>query len=138
MVTLNLDAAGLVMPWARHPVGAQREIENGMAVLQRHGRALPASLQRHYLPLRDMPAQMRGWREGVILAAACWRVKAELQLLHESMALPFLCVDYERLTMHKETVIREILEFLDLPWHEDVLRHHQLHQGVSTGLTDNT
>ncbi len=138
MLTLNLDAAGLLLPWARHPVGAQREIENGLAVLQRHHHPLPEACLRRYLPLRDMPPQLRGWGEGVVLAATCWRIKSELQALFESLELPFLTVSYERLTRHKEAVIRDTLDFLALPWHENVLRHHQLHRGVSTGLTENT
>lgn len=138
MMNLNLQASGLVMPWARHPVGAQREIENGLLVLEHHGRVLPEMLRQQYGQLRDMPAELRGREEGLLLAALCWRIKQELLAVYQTLALPMYVLHYEKLAMEKETEIRAVLAFLELAWHEDVLQHHRLHQGTSTGLTENS
>ena len=126
------------MPWARHPVGAQREIENGLLVLHHHGRALPEALLQAYGEVRGMPAELRGRGEGLLLAALCWRIKQELLALYQTLELPLYVLHYEKLVMEKETEIRGVLAFLELAWHEDVLQHHRLHQGTSTGLTENS
>ncbi len=136
MMNLNLQAGGRVMSWARHPVGAQREIENGLVMLQHHGRALPAALLQEYGQIRDMPAALRGRGEGLLLAALCWRIKQELLVAYQALSLPLYVLHYEKLATEKETEIRAILDFLDLAWHDDVLQHHRLHQGTSTGLTE--
>jgi len=138
MMNLNLQAGGRVMSWARHPVGAQREIENGLLVLQHHGRALPAVLLHEYGQIRDMPAELRGRGEELFLAALCWRIKEELLEVYQALSLPLYVLQYEKLAREKETEIRAILDFLDLAWHDDVLQHHRLHQGTSTGLTENS
>lgn len=138
MMTLNLEAGGRVMAWARHPIGAQREIDNGLLVLHRHGRVLPETLLQEYVQAREMPADLRDWEVGVLLAALCWRVKQELLAVYQTRSLPLHVLYYEKLVAEKEGELRSILDFLGLPWHDDVLQHHRLHEGTSTGLTENT
>ena len=41
------------------------------------------------------------------------------------------------LITHPRQIIAEILDYLNLPWHDNVLRHHELHQGSSIGKTIN-
>ena len=36
-----------------------------------------------------------------------------------------------------ENCTKQTLEFLGLPWHNDVLKHHLLHEGESIGETQN-
>lgn len=47
----------------------------------------------------------------------------ECQKLTESVCLP---VHYEQLVLHPETMMRRILNFLDLPWNETTLHHETL------------
>lgn len=36
-----------------------------------------------------------------------------------------MLVYYEQLVLHPETMLRKILSFLDIPWHDSVLHHEQ-------------
>ena len=137
MLALNLRAQGRVMPWAQHPIGAQLEIEHGLVAMSRYGRRLPSALLQDYVHLRAMPAEMRGRGEGLFLAALCWRIKQELLMAYQTLVMPLYILRYESLIGDKEGEMQRILDFLELEWHQDVLQHHSLHEGISTGLTDN-
>ena len=40
--------------------------------------------------------------------------------------------------MNTKETIKDILEYVGVSWSDDVLRHHELHDGVSIGDTSNT
>lgn len=55
---------------------------------------------------------------------------------HEVLDISILDVDYEQLIHQPETTVREMLEFLDLPWDENCLRFHQSERFVHTASHD--
>jgi hypothetical protein len=46
-------------------------------------------------------------------------------------------VRYESLVFEPRETALSLLNWLELPWSEAVLRHHETHEGISTGGTDN-
>ena len=95
------------------------------------------ALRRYQQIAQKLPTAINR-TEAIHLASLCWRLKNELPALYREENIDHLMVSYENLVQNPEPAIREILEFAGLPWHENVLKHHQLHKGVSVGNTDNT
>ena len=75
--------------------------------------------------------------ELVYVAALCWRLKQEILPAYDERGIAYRIVSYEMLVKEPENTIREILDFVGLPWHANVLAHHLLHSGVSAGQTLN-
>jgi len=73
--------------------------------------------------------------EEVFLGALCWRLKQEV-LNSCAHGNSLYIVQYEKLIQNSEKEIRSILQFLNLQWHDNVLKHHVLHSGISVGKTD--
>ena len=137
MLTLQIRHGVVLVPWAAHPLGADREIQGGAKLLDDEVRRQLAPALGRYEPCRGRnPA---GWARAdqVLAAALCWRIKAELFPLYAAAQVPARLVVYERLLAEPQCEIRTLLDFLGLPWHDDVLRHHQLHHGISVGNTVN-
>jgi hypothetical protein len=138
MLRLSLDAEGMQTSWAGHPAGASREAAKCARVLE--GR-MPADLTPYWTAYQAaLPAQREGWDADaqVLAAALCWRLKQEMRPLYDAAGLNPRTVAYERLVADPQGELKGHLAFCGLPWHPDVLRHHQLHHGTSIGDTDNT
>ena len=58
--------------------------------------------------------------------------------VYDRLQVPYQIIRYELLVAKPEETLVELLPFLDLPWHNDLLRHHQLDQGTAVGQTDRT
>lgn len=137
MLKLQIRHGAVLVPWAAHPLGADREIVNGVKLL-------PAAVREELKPKLEDYGRCRkrnpaGWSRAdqMLAAALCWRIKAELFPLYAAAKLTTWLVLYERLLADPGCEIRQLLDFLGLPWHDDVLRHHQLHHGLSVGNTVN-
>jgi hypothetical protein len=137
MVRLPLELDGEPVPWAAHPLGAGMELRSCAQALGGVPPDLTGAWQRLQGAARTPPAR---WplEQLVTSAALCWRLKNDLLPVYDRAGIAYRVVVYEDLVREPEPEMRAILEFLGLDWHDDVLRHHQLHQGTSIGDTDNT
>jgi hypothetical protein len=134
-VLIKKDAA---LPWVIHPEGAVREIENIAETLQKK---MGDELINHYKIYKEISRKLPSlWtiEEKVYVASLCWRMKQDLLTIYEEHGITYQVVHYESLINNPENVIRGVLDFIGIPWHENVLRHHLLHSGVSVGSTVNT
>jgi hypothetical protein len=82
-----------------------------------------------------IPALERSRRDSFLMGALYWELKNMLPALYAAEGLPVHVVSYEALITRSRAVLEEVLGFLGLPWHEDVLRHHELHSGQWAGAT---
>lgn len=65
----------------------------------------------------NVTACLKTWSDGVdLMHSACSRLGAGR----------CRAVKYEQLILHPRSVLRELLEFLGVPWAEEVLHHHEL------------
>jgi len=137
MVRLSLDLDGERVSWAAHPQGAGIELSNSLKVLG----GVPADLVHVWRAYQSgQQAPPKGWPLDLLVtsAALCWRLKNDLLRVYDRAGVAYRVVVYEDLVRQPEAQMRAILSDIGLKWHEDVLRHHQLHSGVSVGQTDNT
>ena len=139
MLNLKVELGSPVpVPWAIHPTCAEMEIRNCVSILPDHLRLKLKREIDEYTHIVRFPLKDRSREHGVTLAAICWRIKNELLDEYRRHDVSHHVLRYEALVQSPEAVIRELLQYLDLEWHTDVLRHHQLHEGTSIGNTDNT
>lgn len=123
--------------WANHPVGAALEIENCLASLVD---VVDTELLEHikkYKKINKQPVLARTDEDAVFTAALCWRLKNQLLDLYQKENILYKVSSYEELISKPESAINAILSYLGLPWSDDVLRHHELHSGLSIGSTEN-
>ncbi len=137
MIRLPLELDGRAVPWAAHPAGALVEIANAVEALAGVPPELTGEWERYSAKAKTLPEQ---WSpvDLVRSAALCWRLKNELPRFYDRAGIAYTTVEYEKLVHDPQGQLRAILEYLGLDWHDDVLRHHVLHLGVSVGQTDNT
>ncbi len=118
---------------------ARKEIQNAVNTLKQRGlltEAFTPYLTR-YKEIKKKHPHRQTHLEQVFLGALCWRLKQEIlntSPQHENVHI----VQYEKLIQNPEQETRSLLQFLNVPWHENVLKHHTLHHGTSVGQTDNT
>ena len=139
MLNLKLDLGNSELPWAANPRGARKEIE-GIAKSLQQSTGMDAALAGLYKNYQDIVAKdpfLWTREEMVYVAALCWRLKQELLPAYNDRGIAYRIVPYEMLVKEPEKTIREILSYIDIPWHANVLAHHQLHSGVSAGDTRN-
>jgi hypothetical protein len=139
MLNLKLDLGDTELPWAANPRGARQEIENIAKTLQQ-STGMDAALADLYITYKDIAAKdpfLWSREELVYVAALCWRLKQEILPVYNERGIAYRIVSYEMLVKEPENTIREILDFVELPWHANVLAHHLLHSGVSAGETRN-
>lgn len=122
------------LPWAVHPTGAEQEIRHALEILPAE-QALKEALAR-LAEITALPPAERTRAQAVFLGALCWRVKQALLMGYRQAGIRLWVVRYEALLAQPEAELARTLEFLGLAWHPDVLRHHELHHGLATGLTD--
>ena len=139
MLKLSLRWNHKYLPRAVHPNGALREIKNCEAVLQDTAQSEVIIFLRRYHQILDTSPCLKDNRdETVFIAALCWRLKQELLRIYDTNNIEYQIVKYENLIEDPESEVDGILQFLDIPWNDDVLEHHRLHSGFSIGYTSNT
>lgn len=55
---------------------------------------------------------------------------------HASLSMPILDVDYEAIVAAPEDNVRRLLDFCNLPWHDDCLNFHAAKRYVNTASYD--
>jgi hypothetical protein len=124
-----------IVPWSVHPA-AEVEIDQALRQLSEQVRqALSIHLEAYEL-VRQKSPRLRTRQDAVFMGALCWRIKNEMLPVYEREQLPFLLIRYEDLISDPKQEIEKVLNDLGLPWHESVLRHHELHTGLVSGETD--
>jgi hypothetical protein len=123
------------VPWAVHPA-AEYEIDQALRLLSQQVRQALSSHLATYQRIQQKSPPVRTRQEAVFMGALCWRLKNELLLVYERAQIPYLLVRYEQLISDPKPAIEKMLRDLDVPWHADVLRHHELHTGLVSGETD--
>jgi Sulfotransferase domain len=138
MITLKIQMGDMQFKaWANHPAGATAEITNCVQALGYSPVNHPILNSLEYTKITKMPFVLRGRKEAIFMAAVCWQFKQELLQLYDKENIPHIIITYEELITHPKNEISRILNYLELPWHDDVLRHHEIHEGTSVGQTVN-
>jgi len=122
--------------WAIHPLGAPHDIAAVRGALDDRQRATLADALARYDGIYARPITDISFTEAVFTAALCWRVKNEMLQRYDAEGLSYQVVRYEALVTEPRREIATILRYLDAAWHDDVLRHHELHSGIYTAKTD--
>lgn len=65
--------------------------------------------------------------------AICWALKNRFLPLYQASPLPTEVVRYEELTKDSEPCLRRLCTFLQLEWHDNLLRHHDYSSGFWAG-----
>ena len=136
-LTLKINEQQRVI-WANHPLGALREIKNCMQVLGYDAEAPSFFGNEEYMRINHIPYLMRGRKDAVFMASICWSLKNELLDLYAKNNINYMLIRYEDLIDDPKSMLQKVLSYLGLPWHDNVLRHHELQQGMSVGKTVNT
>ena len=132
---LKLRPTGSVS-WAVHPRGGPLAIKNALSTLGRETRRQLRDQIDKLERILGKPLSARSRADAVYVGALCWRVRNELLQVYDREKVSYRKVVYEELIEDPRKEVGEILDFLDLPWDEQVLQHHLFHQGVSIGGTD--
>lgn len=81
---------------------------------------------------------LRDTENGMIISAVtCWVLKQLGLQAFRNAGMNIHVVRYEDLLLNPEPVLKSICEKAGVEYHDDMLRHHELHQGVSIGKTIN-
>lgn len=123
---------GVPVSWPNSSPGGEMELDVCLQMVDTSN--LTAAVQE-YQRSREVPPHLRTRAQGVLRAALVWELKNALLDLYSAENISYKIVLYERLVTDPKAEIAEVLDFLGLPWHEDVLRHHELHSGVYAGHT---
>ncbi len=137
MVNLHLKLNDVVsVSWLVHPGGAKYEFDHCLPVLDEQTKQELSIYQTKYRNIEEKPPALRSREEAVFTGAFCWRIKNELLKIYERENISFEIVKYETLVKHPKEEIKKALDFLNIPWHRNVLKHHRLHKGIHMGKTD--
>lgn len=123
------------VPWPVHS-GAVVEIDHALQQLDPPARQGLSTYLATYDAIRQKSPPLRTREDAVFMGALRWRLKNELLQAYDREQLPYLVVRYEQIVSNPRLEIEKVLAYLGLSWHEDVLRHHELHSGVVIGETD--
>lgn len=88
-----------------------------------------------YARIRAIPQEDRTRRDAIMMSALYWELKNMLPDLYVAEGVPTHVVRYEKLISEPRAVLEQALGFLGVAWHDDVLRHHELHSGKWAGST---
>lgn len=121
--------------WARHRLGAQREINACLNALKQQGRPLHPGAVETLQELQSTGKRAAGRMLGVRAACWCWLLKMRMLRRSKKLGLAVHEVKYETLTSDPEGTMRELMVHLAVPWDPAVLQHHQSHRGQVTGGT---
>jgi LPS sulfotransferase NodH len=119
--------------WALHPQGAPYEIALARALLDETPFADELAT---YDAIRRKPLLDCTFGEAVFAGALCWRLKNEVLRVYEREGIGYRIVEYETLVREPRVAVGAILEDVGVQWHDDVLRHHELHSGIYIAETD--
>jgi len=138
MVRLQFEHKGIKASFAAHPhVGPRVQIPLLLRALEE----VPVGLREEVQLFQEqdvIPPEDRSLDLNVTAAALCWRLKQELLRLYRQEEIDLRIIRYEQLVADPTPVVAEILSFVGLPWHDQVLAHHRFHRGKVTGDTDST
>ena len=139
MLQLQLNTDQLqTVSWAAHPSGAQAEIINSLWTLDDHQlQSLSPHMQTYNGIMSKKPLE-RSREECIFSGALCWTIKNSLPSAYTSEEIPFHTVRYESLVSSPRDEIERLLAYSGVVWSDEVLQHHEKHQGVSIGNTDNS
>ncbi len=127
----------VAVSWLAHPNGARAEIRRCLRTLE-FGPTWPSDLEpyrAHYERIRERSPLVLSKRDETLLGALVWRLKNQVFVRHANLDFVRVVV-YEQLVTSTESVLRDILGFLNIPWDDKVLRHHEIHSGITVGGTD--
>jgi len=136
---IKLKSVPISVSWSSYPHGARSEIEKSAKALK-HRKLVTQELAGYWDRYQTLKQKnpLRFTREDeVFIGALCWRLKQEMLNIcrpDENMYV----VQYEKLIQDPETEIHAILQFLNIPWHENVMKHHLLHSDISIGKTESS
>ncbi len=133
-----LSYNGPKVPWVAHPTSAHKEIINSYWVLDKAAKLELAPYMGKYMAIYRTNPLDRSRQDMVFTGALTWRIKNMLPAAYVKHGINFHSTQYEKLVATPEREIRGILNYMDLPWHDNVLCHHELHSGISVGKTSNT
>jgi protein-tyrosine sulfotransferase len=137
MVNLHVKLNDVVsVSWLVHPGGAKYEFDHCLPVLDEQTKQELSIYQTKYRKIEEKLPALRSREEAVFAGAFCWRIKNELLKIYERENIAFEVIKYETLVKHPKEEIKKALDFLNIPWHRNVLRHHRLHKGIHMGKTD--
>ena len=138
MVKLKIKFENTLVSWAAHPACAQSEITNGIWILDDDVRErLHPHIVRFSEISRKHP-QERNREECILSGALCWAIKNEIPAVYDAEGISYHIIRYEDLVTAPRDIIADALDYIGIRWDDNVLRHHELHQGRSIGLTSNT
>lgn len=147
MVKLIWSVGDVTSPWAVHPHGGWAEItrsywalsDDQKAELSGH-MAEFAARSNKFAELLNSPEKLTkvDRLDCVFIGALCWRIKNEIPLLYEARNIDFHIIRYMDLVTDPKNRIAQMLDYIGIDWHDDVLKHHLLHKGTSIGNTSNT
>jgi len=138
MASLRLQISEAeTMAWVNHPQGARREIANCFPALSANAKTRLLPYLKKYSGIEQQPPGSRSRDSAIFTGALCWEIKNNIPETYEEAGIEYLVVHYEKLISTPRETIKAVLDFMGLDWHDDVLRHHRLHSGMSIGNTDN-
>ena len=138
MVKLNISFQDSSVSWAAHPGCAQLDIMNGYWVLGDEARQRLKPHVERFSDISKKHPQERSREECILSGALVWAIKNEIPAVYDAAGISYHVVRYEDLVTAPRDVIAAALEYIGIPWDDNVLRHHELHEGSSIGLTSNT
>lgn len=136
MLKLQIMPQDYVLPTPWPGYFGQIEIENALKIL------LPEQLEQlqepieHFREICELPFYERRHHALLYSSALCWRVKQESLKRYDENKFNYALIRYEDLVQSPEAHINNMMAFLDIPWHDDLLRHHELHEEIQVGNTD--
>lgn len=130
---------GSIIGWAAHPECAETEIKGACRLLNEYNQLdqLPLTLRQQTQTILNKHPTKRDRADQLVLACMCWRAKQALLPVYDQLHLNYKIVQYEKLVRQSQSTLTEILDYLNIEWSDDVLRHHELHAGLSVGNTNN-
>lgn len=139
MINLNVASyKNQPICWAAHPVCAQLEIRNAIWSLpEADQKALSGFMKDFAMIIRKHPFE-RSRAENIFVGSLCWTIKNALTRGYAQENINFYEVPYETLVNSPRTTIESALRYIGADWSDDVLKHHEIHQGESIGSTSNT
>jgi protein-tyrosine sulfotransferase len=77
--------------------------------------------------------------KGIILSSiTCWVLKQECYQYLIDSGLSVYKLHYEDLVSSPKPVLAKLFDFIGIGWHDNLLKHHELHSGYSIGNTLNS
>ncbi|MEM9275925.1 MAG: sulfotransferase [Cyanobacteria bacterium P01_F01_bin.143] len=132
---------GRALSWAQIPGGAEYEIHRTLSVLSAATHKSLNPWLKDFQTYVSTEPPLRQRSAALDTAALCWRLKNTLLGMYWNRGIEHHIVRYEQLIINPKKTLLNCLQFISsqrqLSWHDDLLCHHNLHQGHSVGNTDN-